>query len=67
MSYTPIAPVIQSLYGNKEMAEAMQYRHEHLQGALKELEPNSPPMEYSDFAGSISHINHFHTIIPKGN
>ena len=59
MFYTPIAPVIQSFYGNKQMAEAMWYRHEHLQGALKELKPNSPPTEYSDFAGSISHINHF--------
>jgi Transposase family tnp2 len=61
MLYTPIAPVIQSYYKNKKMAEDMRYRHKHLQKALKKLDPNSnsPPAEYSDFSGSISHINHF--------
>src|ERR1700733_5830854 len=29
MHYTPIAPVIQSLYINRKTAEAMRYRHEH--------------------------------------
>ena len=60
MLYTPIAPVIQSLYKNREMAEAMRYRHEHLQEALTKLPPGSHPHEYSDFAGSVSHINHSH-------
>jgi hypothetical protein len=62
MHYTPIASMIQSFYGNRKMAEAMQYRHEHLQEALKKLKPPSPlaspPPEYSDFSDSISHINH---------
>ena len=60
MLYTPITPVIQSLYMNKETAEAMQYRHMHLQEALKKLKPGCPPTEYSDFSDSINHINHFH-------
>lgn len=60
MLYTPIAPVIQSLYMNKEMADAMRYRHRHLQEALKKLKPGSVPTEYSDFSDSINHINHFH-------
>ena len=60
MSYTPIAPVIQSFYGNREMAEAMRYRHQNLQKALKKLKPNSPPSEYFDFSDSINHINHAH-------
>ena len=34
MSYTPIAPVLQILYKNKKMAEAMQYWHVHLQEGL---------------------------------
>ena len=59
MLYTPITPVIQSLYMNKETAEAMQYWHKHLQEALQKLKPNCPPAEYSDFSDSISHINHF--------
>ena len=59
MLYTPIAPVIQSFYSNKDMAKAMRYRHEHLQMALKKLKPNSSPAEYSDFSDSINHINHF--------
>jgi hypothetical protein len=59
MIYTPIAPVIQSFYSNREMAEAMCYRHVHLQKALKRLEPDSPPTEYSDFSDSINHINQF--------
>ena len=59
MQYTPIAPIIQSLYMNKETAEAMRYRHRRLQEALQKLKPNSPPTEYSDFSDSISHINHF--------
>ena len=60
MSYTPIAPVIQSFYGNKEMAKAMRYRHQNLQKALRNLKPDSPPSEYFDFSDSISHINHAH-------
>jgi hypothetical protein len=60
MQYTPITPVIQSLYMNRETAEAMQYRHMHLQEALQKLEPGSPPTQYSDFSDSISHINHSH-------
>ena len=59
MLYTPIASVIQSFYGNKEMAKAMRYQHEHLQMALKKLKPNSSPTEYSDFSDSINHINHY--------
>jgi hypothetical protein len=43
MIYTPIAPVIQSFYRNREMAEAMRYRHEHLQEALKRSEIRFPP------------------------
>ena len=58
MAYTPIGPVIQSFYGNREMAVAMRYRHENLQKALKKLSPHSSPTEYSDFSDSISHINH---------
>ena len=58
MAYTPIGPVIQSFYGNREMAKAMRYRHENLEKALKKLSPHSPPTEYSDFSDSISHINH---------
>jgi hypothetical protein len=60
MQYTPITPVIQSLYMNRETAEAMQYRHMHLQEALQKLEPGSPPTQYSDISDSISHINHSH-------
>jgi hypothetical protein len=60
MLYTPITSVIQSLYKNKEMAEAMRYRHRHLQEALKKLTPDSPPAEYSDFSNSISHIHQSH-------
>jgi hypothetical protein len=56
MLYTHIAPVIQSYYMNKKMAEAMRYRHEHLQAA------NFPPTQYSDFSDSINHINHFHDL-----
>ena len=56
MSYTPIAPVIQTLYMNREMAGAMQYQHLHLQKALKKLRPDSYP---SDFSDSINHLNHF--------
>jgi hypothetical protein len=59
MIYTPIAPVIQSFYSNREMAEAMHYRHLHLQEALKKMKSDSPPTEYSDFSNSINHINHF--------
>src|ERR1700690_984214 len=64
MHYTPIAPVIQSLYINRKTAEAMRYRHEHLQKALKELGSNSPqaPAKYSDFSDSINHINHFRNL-----
>jgi hypothetical protein len=60
MIYTPIAPVIQPFYANREMAEAMRYRHQNLQKALKKLKPDSPPTEYSDFSDSINHINHSH-------
>jgi hypothetical protein len=60
MIYTPIAPVIQSFYMNKEMAEAMRYRHRHLQGALQGLKPDSSPTKYSDFPDSINHLNQFH-------
>jgi Transposase family tnp2 len=60
MIYTPIAPVIQGFYMNRDMAKAMRYRHEHLQSALQKLKPNSPPSEYSDFSDSLSHINHSH-------
>jgi hypothetical protein len=59
MLYTPIAPVIQSLYMNRETAEAMRYRHMHLQEALQKLKPGSSPTKYSDFSDSISHLNHF--------
>ena len=59
MSYTPIAPVIQTLYMNREMAGAMRYRHLHLQKALEKLGPGSSPSEYSDFPDSINHLNHF--------
>jgi hypothetical protein len=58
MSYTPIVPVLQALYRNREMAEAMRYRHVHLQEALQNLEPDLSPAEYTDFSDSISHINH---------
>ena len=60
MIYNPIAPIIQSFYRNKGMAEAMRYRHQSLQDALKKLKDNGPPTEYSDFSDSISHINHSH-------
>ena len=59
MSYTPIAPVLQTLYKNRKMAEAMRYRHVHLQEALQKLEPGSSPAEYSDFSDSINHIDHY--------
>ena len=59
MIYTPITPVIQAYYMNRDMAKAMRYRHEHLQQALQKLEPDSSPTEYSDFSDSINHINHF--------
>jgi hypothetical protein len=58
MLYTPIAPVIQSFYENRKMAEAMRYRHKHLQKALKEPEPGSFPT-YSDFSDTFNHINHY--------
>jgi hypothetical protein len=57
MLYTPIAPVIQTFYKNRKMAEAMRYRHEHLQKALKRTEPT-----YFDFSDTINHINHFHNL-----
>ena len=60
MLYTPITPVIQSLYMNTEMAEAMRYRHRHLEKALKKLGSNSDPAEYSDFPDSINHLQHSH-------
>jgi hypothetical protein len=60
MIYTPIAPVIQSFYGNREMAEDMRYRHRNLQKALEKLKPDFPPTEYSDFSDSLNHINHSH-------
>ena len=60
MLYTPITPVIQSLYMDKETAEAMRYRHRHLKKALTELDANSAPMKYSDFPDSINHIQHSH-------
>ena len=60
MIYTPIAPIIQSLYRNKEMAKAMRYCHQSLQNALRKLQPGIPPAEYSDFSDSINHINHSH-------
>ena len=59
MLYTPIAPVIQSFYMNRKMAEAMCYWHTHLQEALQKLGPGSTPTAYSDFSDSISHLNHF--------
>ena len=59
MLYTPITPIIQSLYMNREMAQAMRYRHEHLQKALSKLNPNAPPMIYSDFSNSINHVNQY--------
>ena len=59
MIYTPITPVIQTLYMNRDMAEAMQYRDKHLQMALQKLEGKSSPTEYSDFSDSINHINQF--------
>ena len=58
MVYNPIAPIIQSFYGNREMAQAMRYRHQSLQNALKKLEPDCPPTVYSDFSDSINHIDH---------
>jgi hypothetical protein len=58
MLYTPIAPVIQSFYENRKMAEAMRYQHKHLQKALKEPEPGSFPT-YSDFSDTFNHINHY--------
>jgi len=57
MIYSPIAPVIQSFYSNREMAEAMRYRHVHLQKALESLESNSSPKAHSDFSNSLNHIN----------
>ena len=60
MLYTPITPVIQSLYMDKEMAEAMRYRHRCLEKALAELNASSAPMKYSDFPDSINHIQHSH-------
>ena len=57
MLYTPIIPFIQSLYKNRETAEAMRYRHIHLQEALQKLEPGSEPDIYSDFSDSIGLIN----------
>ena len=59
MGYTPIAPVLQILYKNKKMAEAMQYWHVHLQEGLQKLEPGSSPVKYSDFSDSINHIDHY--------
>ena len=58
MIYSPIAPVIQSFYSNREMAEAMRYRHVHLQKALESLESESP-ITHSDFSNSLNHINQF--------
>ena len=40
------------------MAEAMCYRV-HLQNALKNMKPDSPPTVYSDFSDSINHVNQF--------
>jgi hypothetical protein len=60
MLYTPITPVIQSFYMDKEMAEAMRYRHRCLEKALTELDASSIPMKYSDFPDSINHIQHSH-------
>jgi hypothetical protein len=57
MMYTPITPVIQTFYMNRDMAEAMHYQDTHLQMALQSLEPDSPPTKYSDFSDSINHIN----------
>jgi hypothetical protein len=62
MLYTPITPIIQSLYRNRETAEAMHYRHVHLQRAVQELEPGTAPAKYSDFCDSISHINQFQNL-----
>ena len=59
MVYKPIAPVIQSFYSNKVMAEAMCYRHVHLQNSLKNMKPDSTPTVYSDFSDSINHVNQF--------
>jgi len=60
MLYTPIAPIIKSLYRNETMAEVMRYRHNLLQEALQRLEPNSPPPKYSDYPDSIHHIENSH-------
>ncbi len=62
MLYTPIAPIIQSYYKNGEMAKAMRYRHEQLQGALQKLGSDNTPTEYSDFPNSINHINHYNNL-----
>jgi hypothetical protein len=62
MLYTPIAPVIQTFYKNRKMAEAMRYRHEHLQKALKELKPGSSPTTYFDFSDTVNYINHFYNL-----
>ena len=59
MVYNPIAPIIQSFYRNREMAQAMRYRHQSLQNALKNLEPGCSPTVYSDFSDSVNHIDHF--------
>ena len=48
MVYTPITPIIQSLYKNKTMAEAMRYWHNLLQKALQNLDANLAPTEHSE-------------------
>ena len=44
------------------MAEAMRYRHKHLQEALKKLKSDSYPTTYFDFSDSIHHLNHFRNL-----
>jgi hypothetical protein len=62
MLYTPIAPAIQSFYGNREMADNMRYRHKQLQMAMNNSNPDGSPTKCSDFADSINHINHFNEL-----
>jgi hypothetical protein len=63
MLYIPIIPIIQTCYSVADTSKEMQYRDRCLQETLKLLAVaggvNKPKRQYSDFANSVNHVNHY--------
>jgi hypothetical protein len=63
MFYIPIIPIIQTHYSVLKSSEEMRYRDRCLQETLKLLAKaggvNNPKQQYSDFADSTNHVDHY--------